>query len=85
MRAARLFVAILLAACLAACASTPEYTHDKGTANLDLDLKNCEWDATHVQNTDGSWSEVELSPEELQLYIDECMQQKGYSKTEESE
>ena len=48
------------------------------SAHLDIDIQNCEWDATHQTNEDGSYSIREISDEELDAEVRRCMSAKGY-------
>ena len=80
----RLTVALLAAAllvlpgCFGGGPSEGWYKDEMSAMRLDVDLENCEWDAVHQKQADGSYVEREVSDEEFDALVNRCMQDNGY-------
>jgi len=44
-----------------------------------IDLNNCEWEATHKDNGDGTHTVIDPSDQEFDASVAACMKAKGYT------
>lgn len=85
MRIALVLPAVALLLSLSCCGG-PDYKQEGlKDEQVELALENCRWDATHEQQADGTWVEVEVADEELKKRVAECMRSKGFNKKKEGE
>jgi SOS response regulatory protein OraA/RecX len=86
VRIALVLPAVALFLSLSCCGGGPAYKQEGlKEEQVELALENCRWDATHEQQADGTWVEVEVSDEELKKRVAECMLAKGFEKKKEGE
>jgi major membrane immunogen (membrane-anchored lipoprotein) len=80
----RFYVLVLTAALLlTACGGGKTYQKEGSVERqADMALENCQWEATHKLQDDGTYVEVDVEGGEFDAYIKECMRKKGYEYKE---
>ncbi|MBU1002863.1 MAG: hypothetical protein KKE73_10105 [Proteobacteria bacterium] len=52
---------------------------DLSAQHRKIAIQNCEWEATHKDNGDGTHSLIDPSGEEFDASVQQCMEAKGYT------
>lgn len=76
------FLVLVLAAALllTACGGGKTYQKEGSVERqAEVTLENCQWEATHKLQDDGTYVEIDLDDDEIDAYVKECMREKGYA------
>lgn len=85
MRSAAFVTILVLALSVTACGGGKTYKKEGAVdRQAEVALENCQWEAEHVQQDDGTWVESDRDGDEIEAYVNECMNKKGYELKEDS-